>query len=240
MPIFNKMRQTVAHILPKIYQHPFNTQLAQGSLPREIFQHYMQQDILYLADFSKALQLTASRLKNKEHAKVLNAIRTTAVQDELSINNNYLNSRSFSFFFVPSTPTDKSSVIDHYTKHLLSAAHDASPEIALSCMLPCFFIYRDLGLQMHAFSHPTHPYRQWIESCSSEKYIASTQAIIGITEEHYAAAPAAVQKQMLDNFKKSTELELDFFEECFYRGLYAYNIDNKHTSSIIEKRMNPR
>lgn len=238
MPIFNKMRQTVAHILPKIYQHPFNTQLAQGSLPKEIFQYYMQQDALYLADFATALRLTAQRLKNKEHAKVLNRIRTTAIQEELSINNNYLNSSTF--FFVSTMPPDKSSVIADYTKHLLSAAQDAAPEVALSCLLPCFFIYRDLGLQMHSLSHPAHLYRKWIEACSSQKYIAATQAMIGITGEHYAAAPEAVQKQMLDSFKKSTTLELDFFEDCFYREWYACNKDNRRTDSIIERRINLR
>ena len=231
MPIFNKMRQTVAHILPKIYQHPFNKQLAQGSLPREIFQYYMQQDALYLADFSKALGLTAQRLKNKEQAKVLNGIRTTAIQEELSMNNHYRNSSTF--FFVSNTPPNKSNVITDYTKHLLSAAQGATPEIALSCLLPCFVIYRDLGLKMHAFSHPAHPYRKWIEACSNQKYIASTQAMISITEEHYAAAPKAVQKQMLDNFKKSTTLELDFFEDCFYRELYAHGRDNRRTKSYL-------
>lgn len=229
----HQMFSAVSHILPKIYQHPFNAQLAQGSLPKEIFKQYMRQDILYLADFSKALQLTANRLKNKEQATMLNTIKTTTVQDEFSVNSNYLNGGSLSFFSIPPLPTHKSSVIDHYTKHLLSAASEASPEVALSCILPCFYIYRNLGLQMRSFAHPTHPYRKWIESCSSPKYIASTQAMMSITEEHYAAASEAVQKQMIDSFKKSTGLELDFFEECFSGKLSACNMDSQRVKSTM-------
>jgi len=47
--------ESITDIYQAIIQHPFNEELAQGTLPREKFAFYMQQDALYLADFARAL-----------------------------------------------------------------------------------------------------------------------------------------------------------------------------------------
>ena len=52
-------------IIDAIQLHPFNTELAKGILERSIFNYYIEQDCLYLQDFSKCLAMIASKAPQK-------------------------------------------------------------------------------------------------------------------------------------------------------------------------------
>ena len=47
-------------IYQSILEHPFNQELAKGTLTKKRFQFYMKQDSLYLIDFARALAIAAS------------------------------------------------------------------------------------------------------------------------------------------------------------------------------------
>jgi thiaminase/transcriptional activator TenA len=53
----------IAGIYEAIIDHPFNRELARGTLPVEKFQFYIQQDALYLVDFSRALAIVGSKAR---------------------------------------------------------------------------------------------------------------------------------------------------------------------------------
>ena len=48
-------------IITSINEHPFNQELANGSLSIEKFGYYIEQDTLYLRDFSRSLAVIASK-----------------------------------------------------------------------------------------------------------------------------------------------------------------------------------
>ena len=53
--------QNVAPIYQQIIHHPFNMELAEGTLEEKRFLFYMEQDAYYLIHFSRALALIAGR-----------------------------------------------------------------------------------------------------------------------------------------------------------------------------------
>lgn len=53
-------------IYEAIIAHPFNQKLADGSLSKSIFGYYIEQDAIYLKDFSRALSLLAARSADPE------------------------------------------------------------------------------------------------------------------------------------------------------------------------------
>ena len=57
----DRLWQDIAPIYDAILAHPFLAELADGSLSRERFVFYMQQDALYLQDFARALGLAGVR-----------------------------------------------------------------------------------------------------------------------------------------------------------------------------------
>ncbi|WP_083852111.1 thiaminase II/PqqC family protein [Legionella tunisiensis] len=49
--VFSRILHRCSTFFPKIYHHPFNQTLYDGSLSRKTFRVYLEQDDLYLRDF---------------------------------------------------------------------------------------------------------------------------------------------------------------------------------------------
>ena len=66
MKFSDTLWQQVIPIYQKIITHPFNNELAQGTLSYDRFIFYMEQDAYYLINFSRALGFIAARA-NSSH-----------------------------------------------------------------------------------------------------------------------------------------------------------------------------
>ena len=55
MNLSQKAWNQTSHIYNSIIRHPFNQELMHGTLSREKFGYYIEQDSIYLKDFAKAL-----------------------------------------------------------------------------------------------------------------------------------------------------------------------------------------
>ncbi|MFQ5936834.1 MAG: thiaminase II, partial [Acidiferrobacterales bacterium] len=53
--------ESIAPIYRAILEHPFNIELAAGSLDQKRFRHYILQDALFLVAFGRALSVAAAR-----------------------------------------------------------------------------------------------------------------------------------------------------------------------------------
>lgn len=145
---FPRMCKEVSYLLPKIYGNIFNKELYRGTLPKKIFVEYLVQDSFYLADFSRALRLTSSRLKNFPNG--VNAQRVTHLlqfaekvgRSEREMHYKYLNGiPAQSLFSLKKLYVKKNPVVSDYTKHILNAAEHLPLEVAVASLIPCFWIY---------------------------------------------------------------------------------------------------
>lgn len=205
-----------ARIFSRIYYNTsFNQQLGAGTLPRQIFKFYLQQDTLYLHDFSKTLLLISNRLIDTPYAQQFRQLAEEMVSAELNIHLKYLRAVEPGTFFAPSQrlSLQKIPVIANYTEHLLYSASTAPIAEAVASCIPCFLIYNELGRQMNARCLQNNPYRDWIRSYSSLKFTSSTQLIIRTMNElaHTNSCPI-LQEKISAAFLKSALFELNFFE----------------------------
>ncbi|MDR1649149.1 MAG: hypothetical protein LBR71_02715, partial [Synergistaceae bacterium] len=67
----SRVFQEVRPLLERIFDHPFNAELARGVLSRERFCVYMQQDSFYLVQFSRALAIAAGRASREKDTETL-------------------------------------------------------------------------------------------------------------------------------------------------------------------------
>ena len=70
-------------------QHPFVVQLAQGTLPRMSFEHYLKQDYLFLFHFARAFGLAAFKSRTLTELKRANRLLTGIVDIELDLHVQY-------------------------------------------------------------------------------------------------------------------------------------------------------
>lgn len=214
--MMNRMHQAVdAETLRKIYQHPFNQQLHKGTLSPQVFRHFIIQDALYLRDFSRILQQLSTRLAtvNADYAQHFLRFAEDTVKAEQYMQEKYLSKKTSTMHFFQSEVIEKIPAIAAYTNHLLTCAEKEPVPVAVASLVPCFWLYYELGKQMNeAAQDENHPYREWIAEYVSEEFGRSVTTIIQCNNELGENASSDLQAQMIKAFVQSTEFELGFWE----------------------------
>jgi thiaminase (transcriptional activator TenA) len=196
-----------------IHGLPFNTELAAGKLSSERFRGYIIQDAIYLGQYSRTLAIAGAKAPDRAtlHAFVQSALEAVSVEQAL-------HERYLAEFGV--TPTQIASVEPSpdclaYTSFLVATAYHDPWEVLVAALLPCFWIYWDVGCAIAKRAEPQNPYRAWIKTYADESFGTAVQQVIEITDRAAAAASLAVQTKMLSVFVRSSQYEWLFWDGAY-------------------------
>lgn len=203
------MRRAISPDLrDKILHHPFNRELAQGTLPIAKFKQFLIQDRLYLQDFTRALLHTSKRLHAPQHRQLFAHLAEEVMSTEAELLYEYFPQyRKNRFRFAPELKLKKTPVINDYTLFLLTNSQHEPVEVAIASLVPCY----DLWSQFSS-KNGNHYYQSWIKSYSNPDFLTSTQAIIQTVNELSQGIPEHQQKQMVDAYVRATVYELGFLD----------------------------
>lgn len=195
--------EEVAGVRDAIDALPFVSTLAAGTLDGDAFVRYLTQDALYLREYARVLA-RASQLAPVRDEQVFWARCTqNALAEELELHTTWLGGEPLDA--VPSRQTRA------YIDHLLAAGPDYGTVVA--ALLPCYWIYADLGVRLAHHSDPAHPYRVWLDTYAGEAMAAATQEAVRVAELALSRASTAERQRMRRAFRVSCEYELTFFEQ---------------------------
>jgi thiaminase (transcriptional activator TenA) len=202
-----------AQIMPiraAIAQHPFLIALADGSLPLAAFQHYIIQDSHYLADYARVLALVAARAPDAAGRLEFSDGAKVAVQVEAALHQSF-----FAEYGVTSS-TPPSPVCTAYSSYLIKLAATRSYEEAIAGLLPCFWIYWDVGQTMMTRTAPSNPFASWIATYRDPAFGAATARVRAIVDAAAIATPAAYPA-MLEAFETAARFEWMFWDGAWRR-----------------------
>ncbi|MFA5960186.1 MAG: TenA family protein [Tatlockia sp.] len=206
--IFNRMLDAVTPLLPRIYTHSFNKGLYHGTLSIDRFHNFLRQDRIYLLENAKALRATASRIENATQQQVLLSLAETIKQEDALHRKYLLCGNPHTFFASPVTLLPE---VQNYIDFLHEGAKHSHVSSAVARFIPCFYLYRELGMNMSDVGI-TNPYFLWIKSYSSEKFINSGDALIALGNALAHSASRDEKDKMVDAFVQSTQFELSFWD----------------------------
>lgn len=196
-------------IYEAIIDHPFNRELAQGSLPVEKFKFYIRQDALYLVDFSRALAIVGSKALLPHRILDFLEFAKDGLVVERALHEEYFRR------FDVSPDVDQAPACFAYTNYLVATASHRSFEEATAALLPCFWIYREVGMQIVGRSVPDNPYQLWIDTYAGEEFAAAVKRAIEVTEEVAAGTTAQGRQRMSEAFVLSSRLEWMFWDSAY-------------------------
>src|SRR5205085_4249009 len=101
--------------------------------------------------------------------------------------------------------TPLSPACHHYVSYLLATAHAEPYEVLLGALLPCFWIYAEVGRDIHSRATPANPYQAWIDTYAGEDFHAAVRAMIGATDEAADGASPSLRARMHAAFGKATQ-----------------------------------
>ncbi|MDE6041865.1 MAG: TenA family protein, partial [Muribaculaceae bacterium] len=141
----------IENIYQSILSMPFVTELAAGTLSKERFQFYIEQDALYIESYSALLANIASRLQRKDHVESFVRFALDGIEVERLMHAGFLT--GIDIESVSMTPTNL------LYSSLLRAQVLAPVEVEAAAVLPCFWIYQRVGEDILSKSNQaTNPY----------------------------------------------------------------------------------
>jgi len=214
MSFANDAWQRGAPLYAAILELPFNRELAAGTLSRERFAFYMLQDAHYLTYFARALAVTAARAPDNEALIQFAGSAKAAVVVERALHQGFF--RDFGIAPAEAAATEPSPTCAHYTHYLLALAHNAPYEVSVAALLPCFWIYWEVGKHLLEVARPDNPYQAWIDTYADEAFADGVRQVIAISDRVATEATPAIRDQMHRAFRRAAQLEWMFWD-CAYR-----------------------
>lgn len=207
--------QRTARLREAIHRLPFNAELAAGTLSRERFQGYIVQDAIYLGQYSRTLAIAAAKAPDAETLLAFARSALEAVSVEQALHGRYL----AEFGVDPARLADAEPSPDclGYTSYLLAAAYHDPWEVLVAALLPCFWIYWDVGSAIAKRAPASNPYRAWIDTYADEAFGEAVRTVIAITDRAAEGVTSPIRRKMLAAFERSSQFEWLFWDGAYQR-----------------------
>lgn len=194
----------------RIIEHPFIETLAEGSLPAEKFMFYLRQDSLYLAGYAGVLSHIASRLSDKGHVSSFIGFASDGIQVEQALHESFLQGN------IPS-PEEISPTCLLYTSFLQAQA-TAPVEVEAAAVLPCFWVYRQVGQEILRRQNASgNPYARWIETYADPSFDRATDQAIAICDQLAEKTGEQTRARMSDVFLRAAKMEWMFWDSAWHQ-----------------------
>ncbi|GAB3558676.1 bifunctional hydroxymethylpyrimidine kinase/phosphomethylpyrimidine kinase [Spelaeicoccus albus] len=175
--------------------------LGDGTLAEEHFTYYLAQDAMYLRDYSRALARASQLAPTAGEQAFWARAACGAITEEGELHRTWLAGH-------PADP-GRGRALDAYAG-LLRESGGTYPQL-VAAVLPCFWIYQDVGARLHARRTDGHPYAAWLDTYADPEFAASVTTAIGYAETALAGAPGEERAAAADAFAAAASLERDFF-----------------------------
>ena len=207
--------KSIEEMYVAILCHPFLTGLTDGSLPRQSFQFYAVQDALYLREFARALSIAAARAPQEDWIIMFNEHAAGALKVERALHESFFKEFGLSHKDVASTSLAPTNLA--YTSYLLAVAYAAPFHEVIAALLPCYWIYWEVGKELERGGSPDPLYARWIGTYASEEFGGLVRAVIDATDATAARLQEAERSAMRRHFLVTSRYEWMFWEMGYRR-----------------------
>lgn len=188
---------------------PFVKGLGDGSLDRKRFEYYMAQDALYLRGFGRALAAAAAKADTSEEIAFFAKAAHDAIVVETSLHEGTVGKVE--------EDARPSPTCNAYTSFVLGLAHTQGYPELVAGVLPCFWVYADVGerLMAKAGDLSAHPYGDWIATYADEEFAQATEQVKTIADRLAERADEFTVARMREAFTRATTYEWMFWDAAW-------------------------
>ena len=206
----NRLWSGIKPTYAAILEHPFVTGLRDGSLERDSFEFYVIQDAHYLREYARALSVASARAPAEPDIQMFAEHAAGAIAVERELHETFFAEFGLSEEDVAATPMAPTNLA--YTSYLLATAYGGSFSEALGALLPCYWIYQEVGKELLASGSPDPLYSRWIETYGGEEFAQVVQAVLDLTDRIGPELSAAERERMAAHFATTSRYEWMFWD----------------------------
>lgn len=206
-----------------ILEHPFLREMQDGTLGREVFAAYLIQDAHYLNTFARALHVMADKAPRAEWARRLRADADASLAEERRLHDRLLKAYGVDADAVAAM--EPSADAFAYANYLVATAHDRPFGEAVAALMPCYWIYWEVGKALVGRGSPDPVYRAWITAYASPGYGDSVMSYLDIANAVAAAASVTEREAMKSHFRRASRYEWMFWDSAYHRRGWPLEIE---------------
>ena len=197
----------------KILALPFNQELANGTLDSQAFCHYVIQDAHYLLAYGRALAVAAAKAYEADDVIQFSEAAKIAIIVERSLHKDFMQTFGITKTEFESTPL--TLACHHYTSFLTATAWSESYPVVLAALLPCFWIYAEVGPDIVSKSVENNPYQAWVDTYSGEEFHTAVRNVIATVDKVAARCDQDTLAKMHAAYTMGAKLEWLFWDSAY-------------------------
>lgn len=190
----------------QILDLPFVRALGEGTLDEDLFAFYLDQDALYLRDYSRALATLSARADTAEAQVHWAAGAHEAIAAESQLHEGWLANRA--------RLGGPSPITMGYTNFLRASAAGDDYVVGAAAILPCYWLYEEVGAVLSSQNHADHPYAEWLSMYGGEEFAAEVARSLAEVERAFEAASPAQRVRAARAYLSACVYEREFFDQA--------------------------
>lgn len=190
----------------QILDLPFVRALGDGTLDEDLFSFYLDQDALYLRDYSRALATLSARADTAEAQVHWAAGAHEAIAAESQLHEGWLANRA--------RLGGPSPITMGYTNFLRASAAGDDYVVGAAAILPCYWLYEEVGAVLSSQNHADHPYAEWLSMYGGEEFAADVARSLAEVERAFEAASPAQRVRAAQAYLSACVYEREFFDQA--------------------------
>lgn len=205
--------QTIAPIYDAILEHPFLRGLATGELTVDRFVHFISQDTWYLQEYTRGILALAAKAPTYPMAQLLTNQAAAAANAETGLHATLMTDLGRDPAELQSTvarPTTRA-----YTSFIVSTVLGGDFADGVAAIVPCFWIYAEVGQRLVKVGSANPVYQRWIDSYGGEDYLAEVDLVLGLTDELGASLSPAARARAGEHFCTAARYEWMFWDAAY-------------------------
>jgi thiaminase len=205
-----------------ILELDFLKELSDGTLDNEIFGRYIAQDEIYLKNYYHQMNMLAKMMDNDCDKDLFLSFAQSGMEGEAAMHKLLIDRYGID------TQVDASTVTADYNSHICEGIASGNICIALAAVLPCMWIYNQVGL--HILNHSTldgNPFKEWILEYGQEEFPTGVTKVLNMIDTMAKEADEQTRQLMDSYYLKSAMYEYAFWDYGYYGDTKSYDYTNR-------------
>lgn len=206
----DELWQGIADVYDAILAHPFVTGLTDGTLAHDAFAFYVVQDVLYLQRYAQALAAVASRAPDTAGTEMFARHAADVIAVEQTLHGSLL--AGLGVDPAAAATAEPAPTTLAYTSYLLATVHGGSYAEGIGAVLPCYWIYWEVGKELLGRGSPDPRFQRWIGTYGGEEFGETVRGVLDIADRLGPGLSPAERTLMHRHFRTTSRYEWMFWD----------------------------
>lgn len=196
----------------------FLKELSEGTLSNDAFGRYIAQDEIYLKNYYHQMNMLADLMEDEQDRNLFLSFAQSGMEGEKALHDMLIDKYGID------TEVEPSVVTSGYNAHICEGIATGNPCVALASVLPCMWIYNQVGLHILNNSRlEGNPYEEWIREYGNDEFTIGVSKVLKMIDLWASKADRETIEMMDYYFLKAALYEYAFWDYGYYADARSYD-----------------